>query len=116
MKEDEDFLKEVESVGFDDDFEIDDISEEIDAGEPEIYEKEDLHAEFLEKNREVELELEKYYDDSVTIDELQTYLEGKVSQIYGAELEKYQLASAGEIVETFLEYKNFGRNDSNYSR
>lgn len=66
-------------------------------------------------NSEVKVELEKFYDESVSIDSLQTYLEEKISAIYGSELEKYQLASSREIVETFLE-NNYFEGASSYQQ
>ena len=63
--------------------------------------------EFAQLNSQVEAELEEYYGDSVSDDDLQAYLEEKVNQIYGVELKKHKLARVNDIVETFLANNDF---------
>lgn len=108
-KEDKEFQEELERVGFEDSFESEktevfSIKDEAHAIQ-EV--DENIHNKFYHLNREAELELEEFYDDSISNDSLQRYLEEKISAIYGRELGKYQLASAKEIVETFLENNYF---------
>lgn len=62
--------------------------------------------EYRTANAQVESELEQYYDDDITVEELKAYLVSKVSDIYGEKLEQCNIL-VDSFVEGFLDINEF---------
>lgn len=89
----EDIKREANSVGFDDEnLGVEDTEESLE--------------EYRAANAQVESELEQYYDDDITVEELKAYLVSKVSDIYGEKLEQCNLL-VDSLVEGFLDINEF---------
>jgi len=80
------------SVGFDDNLDV--------VGTDETLE------EYQKANLQVEAELEQYYDDEITYEELKAYLVSKITEIYGEKLTKCNVL-VDNFVEGFLENNEF---------
>jgi len=96
---DEELDKEGNKVGFDD---IDDVIDTKDTKE-----EKSISDEFANKNARVESELSQYFTYDISDDVLQAYLTSKISEIYGEELQHYNLAKASEMVEAFMNSNEF---------
>jgi len=94
----EEIKKEANSIGFDDDnFGIESEEETLE--------------EYRTANQQVEAELEQYYDDDITIEELRAYLTSKITEIYGKKMEECNLL-AGSVVDGFLDMNEFNGAES----
>lgn len=94
----EEIKKEANSIGFDDDnFGIENEEETLE--------------EYRVANQQVETELEQYYDDDITIEELRAYLTSKITEIYGKKMEECNLL-ADSVVDGFLDMNEFNGAES----
>ena len=92
----EEIKKETNKIGFDD---------EID------FVKNDLTEELRVANAQVEAELEQYYNDEITPEELKAYLVSKITEIYGKRLNQCNVL-IDSFVEGFLNYYQFNGAES----
>lgn len=88
----EEVKTEADKIGFDDEFDFEDIN--------------DLTEEYRAANTQVESELEQYYDDDITLEELKAYLVSKLTEIYGEKLNQCNVL-IDDFVEEFLNYYGF---------
>lgn len=93
----EDIKREANSIGFDDDLDNVDVEESLE--------------EYRAVNSQVEAELEEYYDDDITQEELKAYLVDKITEIYGDKLDKCNIL-IDSFVEGFLENNEFNGAES----
>lgn len=94
----EEIKKEANSIGFDDEnFGIEN--------------EEEMLEEYRTANQQVEAELEQYYDDDITIEELRAYLTSKITEIYGKKMEECNLL-ADSVVDGFLDMNEFNGAES----
>ena len=106
----ESFIDDMNWIGFDTDPVLDGIVEVEEVRVPNFLNeanKQLVRQEFSEKNRLVELELEQYFDDSITMDELRKYLEDNITNIYGQELKRLNAITPEMLVDSYLEYNEF---------
>lgn len=98
---DEELDNEGNKVGFDDV----DIEDVLDEKEPEI--EKPISEEFKAKNAIVESEINQYYNYDISDKDMQAYITSKIAEIYGEQLQHYNLASASEMVEAFMQSNEF---------
>ena len=88
----EEIKKEANKIGFDDEIDFTGID--------------DLTQKYRNANAQVEYELEQYYDDEITLEELKAYLITKITEIYGEKLNQCNVL-IDIFVEEFLNYYQF---------
>ena len=112
----QEIIAEENEVGFDNEYE-DDVYEDIDQetyeGEEEVYEdnQKGTQDEYDTLNLQVEAELEEYYDDDITIEELRAYLTSKITEIYGKKMKECNLLP-DSVVDGFLDMNEFNGAES----
>lgn len=93
----EEIKKEASKIGFDDEIDFAGIV--------------DLNEEYRTANAHVESELEQYYNDEITPEELKAYLVSKITEIYGEKLNQCNVL-IDKFVEGFLNYYQFNGAES----
>jgi len=98
---DEELENEGNKVGFDD-VDIEDVLDE-----KETKTEKPISEEFKAKNAVVESEINQYYNYDISDKDMQAYLTSKITEIYGEQLQHYNLASASEMVDAFMQSNEF---------